>query len=260
MFHDAIANDENPHDIGKRVILPSSHIGSPRHMHEYSQDAMCYVTKHGRPDLFVTFTCNQHWPEIKEQLYKDQPAYERHDIIARVFQRKLERLIELIKTNQLFGEVVCYLYTIEWQKRGLPHAHILIWFKVKIQPNQVDSIISAELPDPNLDPLLSKIVLSCMIHTPCSDNLGLDCMKNERLQCSKKFPRQLISETKHGEDGYPTYRRRSVANGGFEAEIKRKNKTYKVDNSWVVPYNPVLLRIFDAHINVEYCHSVKSIK
>lgn len=33
-----------------------------------------------------------------------------------------------------------------------------------------------------------------------------------------------------------------------------------VDNSWVVPYNPLLLHIFDAHINVEACHSVKSVK
>ncbi|GFQ81851.1 ATP-dependent DNA helicase [Trichonephila clavata] len=33
-----------------------------------------------------------------------------------------------------------------------------------------------------------------------------------------------------------------------------------VDNSWVVPYSPLLCRIFKAHINVEYCNSVKSIK
>ncbi|GFY23468.1 uncharacterized protein LOC104236095 [Trichonephila clavipes] len=33
-----------------------------------------------------------------------------------------------------------------------------------------------------------------------------------------------------------------------------------IDNSWVVPYSPLLFRIFKAHINVEYCNSVKSIK
>ena len=33
-----------------------------------------------------------------------------------------------------------------------------------------------------------------------------------------------------------------------------------MDNTWVVPYNAVLLRAFDAHINVEICSSVKSIK
>lgn len=33
-----------------------------------------------------------------------------------------------------------------------------------------------------------------------------------------------------------------------------------MDNRWVVPFNPVLCRTFDCHINVEYCHSVKAIK
>lgn len=66
VFNDAIANEERPQDIGKRVILPSSYIGSPRHMHEYSQDAMAYVRMYGRPDLFITFTCNSNWPEITE--------------------------------------------------------------------------------------------------------------------------------------------------------------------------------------------------
>ncbi|GBM79769.1 hypothetical protein AVEN_229696-1 [Araneus ventricosus] len=30
------------------------------------------------------------------------------------------------------------MYSIEWQKGGLPHAHILIWLKVKIRPRDVD--------------------------------------------------------------------------------------------------------------------------
>ncbi|XP_049302040.1 uncharacterized protein LOC125775446 [Bactrocera dorsalis] len=33
-----------------------------------------------------------------------------------------------------------------------------------------------------------------------------------------------------------------------------------VDNGWVVPYSPILPKAFKAHINVEYCNSVKSIK
>jgi hypothetical protein len=34
----------------------------------------------------------------------------------------------------------------------------------------------------------------------------------------------------------------------------------QIDNSWVVPYSPLLLKMFQAHINVEYCHSVQAIK
>ena len=31
-------------------------------------------------------------------------------------------------------------------------------------------------------------------------------------------------------------------------------------NSWITPYNPLLLNTFKSHINIEYVHSVKSIK
>ncbi|GBM96057.1 hypothetical protein AVEN_111450-1 [Araneus ventricosus] len=33
-------------------------------MQQNYQDAMAMVRKFGRPDLFVTFTCNPSWPEI----------------------------------------------------------------------------------------------------------------------------------------------------------------------------------------------------
>ena len=62
-------------------------------------------------------------------------------------------------------------------------------------------------------------------------------------------------ETQHL-DGYPQYRRRSPADGGFTANISGVD----LDNRCVMPYNPVLSRTFSAHINVEYCNSVKSIK
>ncbi|UYV71164.1 hypothetical protein LAZ67_8001969 [Cordylochernes scorpioides] len=62
---DAIRTDRSYALIGRQVILPSSFVGSPRHMHEYAQDCMAYVRKYGRPDLFITFTCNPEWPDIK---------------------------------------------------------------------------------------------------------------------------------------------------------------------------------------------------
>jgi len=43
---------------GLPVILPSSFSGSPRAMQQLYQDAMAIVAKYGKPDLFVTYTCN----------------------------------------------------------------------------------------------------------------------------------------------------------------------------------------------------------
>lgn len=49
---DAISIDGNSNNYGKLIILPSSFQGSPRHMHEYTQNLMTYVKNYGRPDLF----------------------------------------------------------------------------------------------------------------------------------------------------------------------------------------------------------------
>lgn len=103
-LRDAINNDNNSRDIGRIVILPSSYIGSPRHMHEYAQDAMTYVRNDGRPDLFATFTCNPQWHEIKEHLLVGQSAVDRHDIVARVFKQKLkvfmDYIVKVVKSSE----------------------------------------------------------------------------------------------------------------------------------------------------------------
>ncbi|CAF4940496.1 unnamed protein product [Pieris macdunnoughi] len=42
-IRDAINADGNAQNVGRKTILPATYIGSPRHMHEYAQDAMSYV-------------------------------------------------------------------------------------------------------------------------------------------------------------------------------------------------------------------------
>ncbi|UYV81818.1 hypothetical protein LAZ67_20002585 [Cordylochernes scorpioides] len=259
-LRDAVANDGMVANFGKLVILPATFTGSPRHMHEYTQDAMVFVRTYGRPDLFITFTCNPSWPEINAELFNGQKPMDRHDLTARVFKLKLNKLIALITKQCIFGETRCWMFTIEWQKRGLPHSHILIWLKDKIHPIQIDNVISAEIPNPEEDPNLYEVVIKNMIHGPCGTfNINAPCMKNGK--CSKNYPRDLISDTQTGFDGYPRYRRRAPENGGFKGKLKgRGNTEIEVDNKWVVPYSPLLSIMFKAHINVEYCHSVKSIK
>ena len=59
-------NDEKSHTIGTRIVLPSSHTGSPRDLQQRYQDAMAAVRVLGKPHLFLTMTCNPAWPEIKD--------------------------------------------------------------------------------------------------------------------------------------------------------------------------------------------------
>lgn len=87
-------------------------------MQERTQDALVYARHYGCPHLFITFTCNPKWVEITKELWEGQKPSDRHDILARVFRQKLIVMINLLTKHKVFGLCKCYIYTIEWQKRG----------------------------------------------------------------------------------------------------------------------------------------------
>ena len=77
-------------------------------MHKRTQDAMTYVRHYGLPDLFITFTYNPTWDEVKE-LFDGQTYNDRHNLSARVFRQKVIRLIEVIKSARYLAhcDVTC---------------------------------------------------------------------------------------------------------------------------------------------------------
>lgn len=79
---------------------------------------MSIVAKFGKPDLFITLTCNPNWKEIKEQLKPNQNTMDRPDIVATVFHLKLKEFLNDILSQKVFGQVIAYVYVIEFQKRG----------------------------------------------------------------------------------------------------------------------------------------------
>ena len=79
-----------------KVYLPSSFIGSARHMKVLRQDALELCRRLGPPTYFITSTCNPAWPEIQELLQPGQDGSHRPDLIARVFYRKLLNMRQLL--------------------------------------------------------------------------------------------------------------------------------------------------------------------
>ena len=126
---------------------------------------MTIVRKFGKPDLFITFTCNPLWGEITCGLLLDQKATDRPDLIVRVFRLKLRELLNDILKKHILGIPLAHVYTIEFQKHGLPHAHILIILADECKPRdpfEYDVIVCAEIPDPVLHPRQHRKVRRCM--------------------------------------------------------------------------------------------------
>ena len=155
------AAEENNARVGRMVVLPSTFVGSPRNMQQNYQDAMAIIRVYGKPDLFITFTCNPKWSEIQANLHPWERAENRPDLVARVFHLKFEELLDDLTKVGVLGKVVAYVYTIEFQKRGLPHAHILLILNTdsKIRDaEEIDKAVCAELPDEAANPRLFQII------------------------------------------------------------------------------------------------------
>ena len=86
------------------------------------------------------------------------------------------------------------VYTIEFQKRGLPHVHLILWLKKDkpLDAAQIDAFISAQLPDPSIDPTGFEVVSKFMIHGPCEPlRTSSPCMIDGK--CDKFYPKKIVS-------------------------------------------------------------------
>ena len=164
---------------------------------------MCGTQAYGNATFFITFTANPTWPEITSALLPGQTWSDRPDIVCRVFKAKLDDMIARIKQGTAFKlpngapwPSMYIMYVVEFQKRGLPHAHIAVRLCYD-QPRSaadIDRLICAKLPtvtsctapaeDCDCDNhRVVRTVLSKMVHR-CSKSYCVD----EHGVCAKHFP------------------------------------------------------------------------
>ncbi|KAK4519555.1 uncharacterized protein ATC70_009791 [Mucor velutinosus] len=264
------AADADLEMVGRSFILPSSFTEGPRFMMQLYQNAMAISRFFGKPTLFITFTANPNWREIQDELLPGQTAADRPDLVARMFNLKHDALLKDLKQEKIFGTYRGIVRTIEYQKRGLPHGHMLLFLDNENDrfdtAEKIDQIICAEIPNVDEEPELHAIVTRNMMHGPCGEiNKETPCMVKDAFGndvCSKEFPKPYQPATVATDDGYPMYRRRM---GGRSRQVRIKDNQgayhdFHMTNEWVVPHNPYLSKRCNAHINVEVCASVQAIK
>jgi Helitron helicase-like domain at N-terminus len=232
--------------LGQRVILPSSFSGSSQNMIQHCQNALAINCHYRGANLFLTMTANPNWQEIKDALLPGQTPADRPDLVDHVFYLQVQELLDDIFKRGCLGKAVACVWTIEFQKRGLPHVHMIIFLHPDSKlrtPEDIDTLLSAEFLDKDEEPEPLELVKKFMVHTPCgAENPNAPCMQDGK--CSKGVSKPFREQTTVNEDSYANLRR-------WDTGKKYQVGGHEVDNKWVVPYPRFWLWKFCCHINMK---------
>ncbi len=160
-----------------------------------------------------------------------------------------------ITEGQIFGPVVAFCWRIEWQFRGWPHVHcMLILLRKLLSAQQIDGLVSAEIPDPIQHPILHYLVTTLMVHGPMCGEITptARCRQKDPNNCKHRFPKDPQAATVICSNQFPLYRRRQL----FSAIVKG----HRISDEWVAPHNALLLLRYRCHVNVEVVTHLKVTK
>ncbi|CAG8613902.1 23466_t:CDS:2 [Dentiscutata erythropus] len=96
----------NASDIGQKVLLLSSFIGGSHNMYQRYQDTMTLVQTFGKPDVFITITCNPRWPEITTELMPMQTPQDRPDLTVQVTNK--DEISQYLDTRWVSASESCW--------------------------------------------------------------------------------------------------------------------------------------------------------
>ena len=191
-------------------------------------------------------TVNPRCPEILDQLLPGQIAFDRPDIVNRIFHAKKTALINNLKHGKYFGGRKCayIVHVIEFQHRGLPHVHIV--YRLENGPDHndeqacirfIDTFIIAERPiideySSEEDTRYADLIDEFMLHKCSSAPNG--CQEVSGGICGKGYSNNPVPLTHFDGKKYPVYRRRSPR------------------DYYVVPHNREMLLDCCCHVNTEF--------
>ena len=128
-IEDALSENDDQidlHQLGQRIILPSSYIGGPRDMYQRYLDGMAIAHHFKKIDIFMTMTANPNWPEIRRELLPGQTVVDWPDLVSHVFQLKKKAAMHAVLKRYLWSmRCSCLLHRISkvW---FATHAHTFI--------------------------------------------------------------------------------------------------------------------------------------
>jgi hypothetical protein len=140
--------EDGPREVehGLRTFIPPSLTDSDEYWHAVASKCFAISSQSGCPTFFLTFTMNPHWPDY-QALKRSDGNFSDSVIMAIVFKLKLSALMNFWRARRLLGGIRAFVWRVEYQKRGLPHAHILLWTDFETEDIEaVDSVVNVRYP------------------------------------------------------------------------------------------------------------------
>lgn len=248
--------------------------GSKEYWSRICSDLKACEVEWGHAQVFFTISCNEwEWTDLIQfikYMNNDIPNINNFDFeqlisldpvsVSIFYENKSKAFFNkiLLNKNGPFGEVIHYFYRIEYQQRGAPHIHGILWIKDCPTYGQdpdaevlkwIEKHITCRLPDPELEPELYQKVKKYQVHHDNSScqRLVNGINKKKAIICRYGFPRAI----------QPFIKLISL-----EAVMQSKlcgNKPIKIyslqrseDEVFINDYNEYMLLIWDGNIDVQY--------
>ena len=237
-------------------VVPAQITGSRSYWSSKLLDLLAMSRKFGQPSFFITLTQNDNWIEIQNYIHngpghdgQQRATYARFELndiypgkdysveTVEAYNNRLKLFKEqvLFNKNGPLGEVIDFWDRKEFQSRGAIHNHMVVWCKEGTVP---DNVVCAELPrGDDKEPMVAVLrsyVERLQVHRCRKDKCIKDSYINKSKKCKYGFP-------------YPMQEEEGLNKAGNRFLPRRTCK----EDSNVVPYNPEILLLWGAHMNIQ---------
>ena len=195
--------------------------GTPPYWQKLMYEVVAMVKQLGIPTWFMTLSCaDLRWPELFQIIARTQGksvtdkqvealSYNERCsmlnlnpvVVAKHFQHRVETFFTelLLSQNNPIGKIIHYALRTEFQMRGSPHLHALIWTsdcpKLTADNKEayvrfIDNHVQAYLPDEKTEAELHNLV-----KTYQKDNHSKTCRKYKNISCRFNFGQFFTKRT-----------------------------------------------------------------
>ncbi|KAG5894349.1 hypothetical protein JTB14_031910 [Gonioctena quinquepunctata] len=258
MIKDSCRMRQGQGELTPQGLIDNMHLtmrnvrGSASYWRRCCSELIAMVRSLGPPTWFMTFSCNDlNWPDMitalliadgrdvsdvdritfpeRSKLVQRYPV-----VVARQFTIRVNALMRYLKQNNdcLGGGIIDFWYRIEFQNRGSPHLHMLVWcenipdFSTNEGMSVIERVISCSLNPDNNE--LCNLVENVQMHKHT-------CYKDRTNHCCRfGFPRAPSEVTSClGPD-------EALTNNGRFCILRRTSQETMVNN-----YSPDILSLWE---------------